>query len=354
MKMGSSPVLKCNRATQQPDNNKTRSVHMKLFQKTALAVAIAAVPFLSVNAMEALDDATLSNMTGQAGVTIETTVDGTQGITIGSIEYTDTGSGATGGGSLVINGVNPGEAGVTLQGQVWDSGTNTWINGNSTTAQTIDIDEHGNLITETKAVNGFRVGTGNNAGINIGAQKISVGQVLLRSADQQTAGTGGAQLVSGLEMTMESGDSSAHILNLSGDRTAAIANYASAHTSTTTIDKGLAGADASGASLAIVSKGQSRISNLNVNALDGAIGITGLSYGGGEDGTDLMNSTQVIWAKGGAAVAGDNTTGGVYIQGSDSVGTLSIDSIAIGGTSIGSVAIRNINQAGSVTRIYGH
>src|SRR5690554_2831412 len=157
MKMGSSPVLKCNRATQQPDNNKTRSVHMKLFQKTALAVAIAAVPFLSVNAMEALDDATLSNMTGQAGVTIETTVDGTQGITIGSIEYTDTGSGATGGGSLVINGVNPGEAGVTLQGQVWDSGTSTWINGNSTTAQTIDIDEHGNLITETKAVNGFRV-----------------------------------------------------------------------------------------------------------------------------------------------------------------------------------------------------
>src|SRR5690554_7573863 len=86
---------------------------MKLFQKSALAVAIAAVPFLSVNAMEALDDATLSEMTGQAGVTIETTVDGTNGITIGSIEYTDTGSGATGGGSLVINGVNPGDAGVT-------------------------------------------------------------------------------------------------------------------------------------------------------------------------------------------------------------------------------------------------
>lgn len=331
---------------------------MKLFQKTALAVAIAAVPFLSVNAMEALDDATLSNMTGQAGVTIETTVDGTQGITIGSIEYTDTGDGATGGGSLVINGVNPGEAGVTLQGQVWDSGTNTWIDGNSTTAQTIDIDEYGNLITETKAVSGFRVVTdANGDDMNIGAQKISVGQVLLRSADQQANGTGGAQLVSGLEMTMESGDSSAHILNLSGDqadRTAAIANYTTAHGTSGTIDTGLAGADASKASLAIVSKGQSRISNLNVNALDGAIGIEGLSYGGGVNGDELMDSTQVIWAKGGAAVAGDNTTGGVYIQGSDSVGTLKINSIAIGGSSIGSVAIRNINQAGSVTRIYGH
>jgi len=327
---------------------------MKLFQKSALAVAIAAVPFLSVNAMEALDDATLSEMTGQAGVTIETTVDGTNGITIGSIEYTDTGSGATGGGSLVINGVNPGDAGVTLQGQVWN-GTD-WENGNSTTAQTIDIDEYGNLITETKAVDGFRVGTdANGDDINIGAQKISVGQVLLRSAAQQTAGEGGAQLVSGLEMTMESGDSSAHILNLSGDdRALAIDNYTTAHGTSTTIDTGLGRANTSGAKLAIVSKGQSRISNLNVNALDGAIGITGLSYGGGDDGTELMNSTQVIWAIGGDAVAGDNTTGGVYIQGSDSVGTLSIDSIAIGGTSIGSVAIRNINQAGSVTRIYGH
>ena len=330
---------------------------MKLFQKSALAVAIAAVPFLSVNAMEALDDATLSEMTGQAGVTIETTVDGTQGITIGSIEYTDTGSGATGGGSLVINGVNAGDAGVTLQGQVWDSGTNTWIDGNSTTAQTIDIDEYGNLITETKAVSGFRTVTVNGEDINIGAQKISVGQVLLRSADQQANGTGGAQLVSGLEMTIESGDSSAHILNLSGDqaaRTAAIGNYTTAHGTSGTIDTGLTRADASGANLAIVSKGKSRISNLNVNALDGAIGITGLSYGGGDDGTELMNSTQVIWAKGGAAIAGDHTSGGVYIQGSDSVGTLSIDSIAIGGSSIGSVAIRNINQAGSVTRIYGH
>ena len=117
---------------------------MKLFQKSALAVAIAAVPFLSVNAMEALDDATLSEMTGQAGVTIETTVDGTQGITIGSIEYTDTNSGAAneiGGGSLVINGENLGGAGVTLQGQVWNDTTNAWENGNSTTAQTIDIDE---------------------------------------------------------------------------------------------------------------------------------------------------------------------------------------------------------------------
>src|SRR5690554_6119506 len=149
MKMGSSPVLKCNRATQQPDNNKTRSVHMKLFQKTALAVAIAAVPFLSVNAMEALDDAALSEMTGQAGVTIETQVDAT-GITIGSIEYTDTvdstNSNDISGGSLLIDGDVDGFGnGIRIRG--WDTATDTAVG--SVSKRTIDINSSGDLITET-------------------------------------------------------------------------------------------------------------------------------------------------------------------------------------------------------------
>src|SRR5690554_3471348 len=149
MKMGSSPVLKCNRATQQPDNNKTRSVHMKLFQKTALAVAIAAVPFLSVNAMEALDDATLSEMTGQAGVTIETTLD-QSGITIGSIQYTDTvdsnNSNDIGGGSLLING-NIDNEGIGIKIQGWDPTANNGLGAaaDSTSRQTIDINEDGDL-----------------------------------------------------------------------------------------------------------------------------------------------------------------------------------------------------------------
>src|SRR5690554_3143903 len=155
---------------------------MKLFQKSALAVAIAAVPFLSVNAMEALDDAALSEMTGQAGVTIETTVDGTQGITIGSILYTDTAESANtndiGGGSVLITGNAAGEAGITIQGQRWENGT--WVNGNSTTKRTIDVDVNGNLITKTEAADGYKtVGTD-----NITAQKISVGQVLLQSETQ--------------------------------------------------------------------------------------------------------------------------------------------------------------------------
>lgn len=348
---------------------------MKLFQKSALAVAIAAVPFLSVNAMEALDDAALSEMTGQAGVTIETTVDNA-GITIGSIEYTDVLVGTEsasniGGGSLVINKGDQAH-GIQIQGQEWNG--SAWVDGSSTTKQTIDIDSMGNLITETVAA-GTGLGSNSvdtyNAGtwtagtsVETTAQKINVGQVLLRGANQTS---GGAQLVSNLSMLQESGNSSAHIINLSGANT--VADYdALAHNIGGS--NGLAKAEAMGANLAIVTKGSSRIADLSVDALDGAISITGLSYGGGENGDKLMESNQVIWAKGGNAYAtqtdvdnatvpgsvtlGQNLGGGVYIQGSDAVGTLQIQNIAIGGGSIGQVAIRNISQSGSTMRIYGH
>src|SRR5690554_1309832 len=351
---------------------------MKLFQKSALAVAIAAVPFLSVNAMEALDDATLSEMTGQAGVTIETTVDGTQGITIGSILYTDTAEGGSddiGGGSVLIIGNAANEAGITLQGQTWN-GT-AWENGNSTTKRTIDVDVNGNLITKTEAVNGVR--TLSN-GDRVTAQKISVGQVLLQSKTQQEAYDGtyasvaGAQLVSNLAMTIESGDSAAHILNLSdtGSRAAYEGSdhaLVGAGVADSTISKGLDGAQDKNANMAIITQGKSRIANLNVDALDGAIAVRGLSYGGGANGDQLMDSTQVIWAVGGAAYVDDgngnmiDNGGGVYIQGSDSKGTLTIGALHIGGDltatngntgNIGRIQISNINQAGSVTRIYGH
>lgn len=353
---------------------------MKLFQKSALAVAIAAVPFLSVNAMEALDDAALSEMTGQAGVTIETTVDGDKGITIGSILYTDTVGGDIGGGSVMIRGIDTTDgagvtttsAGITLQGQVWNSSTNDWDNGNSTTAQTIDIDVNGNLITETKAVGGqkdyYNDPLDNASGVaySTTAQKISVGQVLLQSSIQ--AGTAnGAQLVSNLEMTMESGDSKAHIVNLSGGDAS---GYTGSHVitgATTGLARALnaenaygagsgklkqsdGSSDVKAASMAIVTNSKSRIVSLKVDALDGAIGIRNMSYGGGTDGTELMESTQVIWAVGGTVAEG----GGVYIQGSESTGTLTIGELHIANNNIGRIQISDINQAGSVTRIYGH
>lgn len=327
---------------------------MKLFQKSALAVAIAAVPFLSVNAMEALDDATLSEMTGQAGVTIESTLD-SDGITVGSIQYTDE-------GSVYIN----------------DISVKSDTVGGYTSTQTIDVDTDGNLLTRT---------------VTEGGQVITVGAVELRSTAQAmshdstayvndsivdgvvgTSNASGANLVSNLSMTTkQAGASYANILNLSDKTTAGAAGAVNngavveaAGVYTHTID-GVAiditkAVEQAGNDIAIVTLGSSHISNLDVDALSGAVGVRGLKMHGGRDGSGDMTdirASQVIWAVGeantldpnGVATAG---AGGVYIQGSDASSFLEIDQIQFAGQSIGSVMINNIQQKGSVTRIYGH
>lgn len=354
---------------------------MKLFQKSALAVAIAAVPFLSVNAMEALDDAALSEMTGQAGVTIESQLDG-QGITIEEIQYTDTGSGADGGGSINIQGIKIASA-----------------SGDFTTIQKINVDEWGNLVTSSTTT-----GLG---------QTISVDSVELRSATQAAsvdaatgayaAGSTGAKLVTDLSMTTKStGTSYTTILNLSDrDASATVdkvaANSAITYTAANTTDPDplnhtaesytyLAGTTAGtdtvditkainavgSPQLAIVTNGSSQITNLDVGLLDGAIGIEGLKMHGGyntagDNSRNDLQSKQVIWAKGGnayadaadvtagrAAAVGDDLGGGVFIQGSDVKSYIEISKINIAGNNIGSVMINGMTQKGSVTRIYGH
>ncbi len=309
---------------------------MKLLQKSALAVAIAAVPFLSVNAMEALDDATLSEMTGQAGVTIETSLD-QAGITIGSIKYTDTVDSTNttdiSGGSLLIDGnVDGAGNGIRIQGV----NPITFAASDSISRQTIDINSTGDLITKTEQIDAF-----GGAEIAATGKKIQVGSVNLVDA----TGNAKVSLVSNLDMVMVSGSSDAHILNMNGTN------------STRDVSAYIIGGktvDASGAdgNLVIVTRSKSKIANLDVDALDGAVSIKGLSYGTETSTANplgLMESTQVIWAKSGTANAD-----GVYIQGSDSVGTLNINSIAIGGGVIGSVTIANISQKGSTMRIYGH
>lgn len=316
---------------------------MKLLQKSALAVAIAAVPFLSVNAMEALDDATLSEMTGQAGVTIETTLDQT-GITIGSIQYTDTvdanNSDDISGGSLLINGDIDGDGiGIKIQG--WDPTANGGLGAaaNSTSRQTIDINADGDLITKSQQIDGF-----GGAVRPVTGKRIQVGAVNLQNASADAT----VSLVSNLDMIMLEGGSEAHILNLQGANSTRAASMTAYAIDGKTVDVSKADGN-----IAIVTSSTSKIANLDVDALDGAVSIRGLSYSDTRDPAanpyGLMSSTQVIWAKSGTANAD-----GVYIQGSDSVGTLDIKSIAIGGGVIGSVAITDISQKGSTMRIYGH
>jgi len=71
---------------------------MKAFQKLALVSAIAAAPFAQAE-LTSIDDAELSGMTGQAGISIDLSAK----VSIGSIEYTDTD--ALDNGTLGINNI---------------------------------------------------------------------------------------------------------------------------------------------------------------------------------------------------------------------------------------------------------
>src|SRR5690606_38395871 len=72
-------------------------------------------------------------------------------------------------------------------------------------------------------------------------------------------------------------------------------------------------------------------------------------YGTGGAGTKATIE-QTIWAKGGNVAQG----GGVYIQLGEIKGTLEVGGIAMGGNSIGSLKVSDINLAGMTQRIYGH
>lgn len=87
---------------------------MKGLKKIALVAAIAAAPIASHAGMKALDDTTMGNVTGQAGVTIEleTRVD------IGKFTYTDEGSFSVSGIALGGAGVATGDVDAQLLDQL--------------------------------------------------------------------------------------------------------------------------------------------------------------------------------------------------------------------------------------------
>ena len=95
---------------------------MKGLKKLALAAAVAAAPFAAQADLKALDDTSMSNVTGQAGVTIELQTQ----VSIGQFSYTDE-------GSFNVNNIELGGAGVT------DSGSTAGYN-NLLDQLKIDID----------------------------------------------------------------------------------------------------------------------------------------------------------------------------------------------------------------------
>jgi hypothetical protein len=380
---------------------------MKTFQKITLAAAISAAPFMS-QAMEALDDTVLGNTTGQAGVTIEISI-GNEGISVGEIEYTDTKTSLDNdGGSVLMENLTI--KNITKLTQKID------VDGEGHLK--LGITGGDALVNKQLAANGtLENATGANAGsagngiagieIALGAADGSKGAVLLQ-------GTNGvqAELVNNLSVNMDLGDSTTTIYNLAnvaavtadpannvlaadagtlgaigvvGDnaaKTSALAigmnasfrindldvgmfgyTQGQATTQTNTLDSGVVGAKAAaiskansiiakynaktGGSVATVTSGTAmtdaqKAAITSAISTGSAVEIENLSFMGSDGG--LVKVDQVIWADSSA----------VYMQIGEIKGDLNIAAINIGGSSIGSVAVRDINLAGMTQKIYGH
>jgi len=340
---------------------------MKTFQKIILASAISAAPFAS-QAMEALDDSVLGNTTGQAGVTIEINIQDT-GVSIGEIEYTDE-------GSVLVKGV-------TISG--WDAAANGGLGEASdvTITQTIDVQENGSvtMVNSTAAGQQLRVQV---AGVEL--QSNAAGNANLNS-----------ELVNSLDMKVELGGTSTTTIHnvdiqtqnlgtfgVSGKyaaNTSGLVIEADAAIAIRDLDVGLFGYTAQQAqviaggaalaagytagtstddSVAVVAGSDFAVFEGSAGDADGfvdaaelaayetyvsgkaAIVAKDITFDDGAGGTVAIEQT--IWADG----------GGVYIQLGAIKGDLTVGAVEIGGASIGSIAVRDINLAGLTQKIYGH
>jgi hypothetical protein len=255
---------------------------MKFLKKASLAVSIAAVSFAANAELVAMDEATMSAATGQAGINLDITLEGANAISIGEILYTDTD--VADGGSLSLSTVTVGT----------DSGTLTIEN-------VIDITEEGIMNIATGAVSGLQIG---------------VGSVDLVNA---TGGNSG-NLISGLSLSMDLG------------------------VSNTTIGKGTydaAGVFTADTKTVIDSQSSFKITAGSLSALDGQVGVSGITFD--NDGANVEVDT-TMWAD----------ANGFNIKVNSIAGDLSLGAVTLGGSSIGSVGISNIQMAGATITVSGH
>jgi hypothetical protein len=350
---------------------------MKTFQKIILASAISAAPFAS-QAMEALDDSVLGNTTGQAGVTIEIDIADT-GVTIGEIEYIDTDTG-TADGSVLLQNIKITNADIT---------------------QTIDVDADGSLILGISDITDLTVDIGNVGGLTPNSSAVA-----LKSAAGNVT-----EVVNDVHLVMDLQNTTTTLVNL--QETTNIAKYgvdssfdngtdpvanswegslaiqANAQININDLDVGMFGYtaeqaqtraqlhpgvtaakgsldtaapaglayDANGVATATdpadvdVATYNATLSGTS-NAIAGgsAIQLENIKFYGTGGESSFATVNQTIWAKGGTVAQG----GGVYIAMGEIAGTLEIGGIVMGGNSIGSVKISDINLAGMTQRIYGH
>jgi hypothetical protein len=335
---------------------------MKGFKKLALVAAIAA-PLSSVHALEAIDDAMLSDMTGQSGVTVDLETQ----VSIGSVTWTDEGSLNL--NSIKVGGFDPSQgtmdltdpnvlAAVQQAAQAGDTDAATLLALFSTQATgttdfsklddvrlVIDEAASGDLEILVVTQSGFNAdGTVTQNGVDAGAPVdlgISVGSVSLAAAEGN-ANTATATIASNINLNVLLGPQKFVVKNTGDNGLIQAKGYFKLHESSS-LDLDVAGVS---------------VTSLEMGELSGTGG-----YGNGEALTVAaagVTGYDADYTKKGLAFY-DVTIGTKEVAGNDAlniaVNSFNVDmkmGVNIGGASIGTVGITDLQLDGTSLTVYGH
>lgn len=271
---------------------------MKGLKKIALATAVAAAPFAAQADLKALDDTTMGNVTGQAGVTIELETE----VSIGEFRYTDEGYLSVndifiGGGSVErdANGVVTGVSGM-LDDLVID----------------IDVEADGDAFIDVHSISGAPIDFA-----------MAVGSASLNATD----GSGDSTLLAsniGIEGNLG-------LLNIRVD-TATDNLIMNVGFNVTDMDMD--------------------VDFLGVNVRDLTVyGATYYENGGAVDAASMFAQAQITVGKGTSAATGGDA---LEITIPQFVADIGVGAVEIGGESIGSFRIDNLAVTNTTMKVYGH
>ncbi len=346
---------------------------MKGFQKLALVTAIAAAPFAAQAEMVAIDDSMLSDMTGQAGVSIELSAQ----LSIGDITYTDTDGGdsavaGTVGISNVVLGGNGSSALDDIKIDIDVDGTDglkIHVGGtnNDTVLDGTNPVDFG-LAIGSVDVNSTAVLLSNlSIGGNLGPADITISNSSVIGVDAYFEITTGSLNVDvlgvGISGLTVSQDSDAFVGNQDSAAFGGLAGVsvndaaAAAGAAATITDDGLSGGvagdgldDTSGLTLV---ETQAATADATKSAM-----VTGFE---GAYGTGLSNMAHVAMTIQTADTSYTSSTGAqtdITAALSVSVDSMSMDigiaDVTVGGNSIGSLSINDLDLSGTSMVIYGH
>jgi len=271
---------------------------MKGLKKIALATAVAAAPFAAQADLKALDDTTMGNVTGQAGVTIELETE----VSIGEFRYTDE-------GYLAVNDIFIGGGSVERDG----NGAITGVSGMlDDLVIDIDVEADGDAFIDVHSISGAPIDFA-----------MAVGSASLNATD----GSGDSTLLAsniGIEGNLG-------LLNIRVD-TATDNLIMNVGFNVTDMDMD--------------------VDFLGVNVRDLTVyGATYYENGGAVDAASMFAQAQITVGKGTSAATGGDA---LEITIPQFVADIGVGAVEIGGESIGSFRVDNLAVTNTTMKVYGH